>query len=263
LGLLLDKVILSIIFAGGTGRMNYDELVDDYKKTKSNLMRKHIEKATVLSMLKDVQAKAVLDLACGEGNYTRTIKEYGARYVVGVDLSEKMITSAREEEKKQPLGIEYRVGDVRELEQIGLFDIATAVYLFPYAQTEQTLVDMAQAVYRNLKPNGRLIAVTMNPDLTEKHRAAPEKYGICVEVEDPLQDGAPIIITVFLPEGPLRIVNYYWSKETYERALKKAGFQKIEWRTMLVSEEGIKEYGRDFWEEYLPNPHIIVLECYK
>jgi 2-polyprenyl-3-methyl-5-hydroxy-6-metoxy-1,4-benzoquinol methylase len=243
--------------------MNYDQIVDVYKKTKSNLMRKHIEKATVLSLLKDVRAKSVLDLACGEGNYTRTIKESGAAYVVGVDMSEKMIASARQEEKKQPLGIEYKIGDVRKLEQIDLFDIVTAVYLFPYAQTEQALLEMAQATYINLKSNGRLIAVTMNPDLTEKHRAAPEKFDIRVEAEDPLQDGAPIIVTVFLQDSSVRIVNYYWSKETYERVLKKAGFQKIEWHSMLISEEGIKEYGKSYWQEYLPNPHIIAIECHK
>jgi len=124
---------------------DFDEIVDNYKKMDSNLMKKYIEKATFLNVLRDVRTKSVLDLACGEGMYTRTIKREGAASIVGIDISEKMIARARLLEKEQPLGIEYLIRDVTELEQIGLFDIVTAVYLFPYAQTEQTLINMAQA----------------------------------------------------------------------------------------------------------------------
>jgi len=107
--------------------------------------------------------------------------------------------------------------------------------------------------------------VTDNPDITEKHMAAPEKFDIRMEVKGPIQDGALIEITVLnlTQSDPMRILNYYWSKETYERVLKKVGFQKIEWHAMLVAEEGIKEYGENHWQEYLANPHIVVIECYK
>jgi len=244
---------------------SYDEIVDDFEKTESNLMRKYLEKATVLRVLKDVRGRAVLDLACGNGNYTRTIKEQGAAYVVGVDISEKMIARARLLEKEQPLGIEYLVRDVTELEQIGLFDAITAVYLFPYAQTEQALVDIAQAIYSNLKPNGRLVTLTINPDITEKHATALAKYNVRMKVKDAIQDGMPIELILLNPtqRNPIHIVNYYWSRETYERVLKKVGFQKIEWHAMLVAEEGIKEYDENYWQEYLANPHTVVVECHK
>jgi ubiquinone/menaquinone biosynthesis C-methylase UbiE len=40
----------------------------------------------------------VLDLACGEGFYTRRIKQRDAARVVGVDVSQPMIELARAEE---------------------------------------------------------------------------------------------------------------------------------------------------------------------
>jgi toxoflavin synthase len=244
---------------------NFDKVADIYGKTTGNLMRYYIEKATFLSVLKDVRGKSVLDLACGEGNYTRTIKRQGAAFVLGVDISKKMIAQARLEEEEYFLDIEYIVRDVRKLEQFSLFDIATAVYLFPYAQTEQAFVEMAQAIYTNLKPNGRLITITNHPDLTMERLAAPKKYNIWMELEGPIRDGARIMVTYpHIQDGhPIEILNYHWSKETFERLLKKVGFQRIKWHPMIVLAEGIEKYGKSYWEEYLKTPHIIVLECYK
>ena len=190
----------------------------------------YIEKPSVLSRLKDVRTKSVLDLACGEGNYARMLRERRAAYVLGVDISEKMIAEARWVEQKQPLGIKYLVRDVRMLEQVGWFDIATAVYMFPHAQTKQDLVDMAQGISKNLKPNGQLIALTSNPAITARHLAAPEKYGVCISVEGPIQEGALLRVNYpGIQNGhPIDILNYHWSTETYEQALKKAGFHQIQ-----------------------------------
>jgi toxoflavin synthase len=43
---------------------------------------------------------SVLDLACGEGFYTRLLRQTGAGRVVGVDLSAGMIALARQEEAR-------------------------------------------------------------------------------------------------------------------------------------------------------------------
>jgi 2-polyprenyl-3-methyl-5-hydroxy-6-metoxy-1,4-benzoquinol methylase len=57
----------------------------------------------------------VIDIASGEGFYTRMIRQRGAAKVTGVDLSEKMIGLARASEAQQRLGIDYIVGDERDL----------------------------------------------------------------------------------------------------------------------------------------------------
>ena len=55
----------------------------------------------------DLQGKSVLDLGCGYGWHCRFAAGRGAKRVLGLDLSEKMIAEA----KKRDLGpeIEYRV----------------------------------------------------------------------------------------------------------------------------------------------------------
>lgn len=50
---------------------------------------------TLKAMLPDFRKKRVLDLGCGFGWHCRYAAECGARYVIGIDLSEKMLERAR------------------------------------------------------------------------------------------------------------------------------------------------------------------------
>src|SRR5262249_41083212 len=59
-----------------------------------------------LAIIGDVRGKDVLDAGCGEGYNTRILAQRGAR-MTGVDISERMIELAREEERREPLGIRY------------------------------------------------------------------------------------------------------------------------------------------------------------
>ena len=52
-----------------------------------------------MELIGDVAGKSVVDLACGEGFYTRRIRQAGAKRVLGVDLSEGMIELARKQER--------------------------------------------------------------------------------------------------------------------------------------------------------------------
>lgn len=101
----------------------YDSIAQEYKKSKELPIRLYIETYTYFNMLGDLTGKSVLDLACGEGWYSRQFKEKGASLVVGVDISEKMVELARKQESKQKLDIQYIVADVLELGKIGDFDL--------------------------------------------------------------------------------------------------------------------------------------------
>lgn len=57
--------------------------------------RTAVEAHSFLKVLGDVKGLRVLDLACGNGHYTRIIFERGAKEVDGVDLSSEMIHLAK------------------------------------------------------------------------------------------------------------------------------------------------------------------------
>ena len=83
---------------------NYDPIAEQYKRAKQQPWRAHVEAYTLMKLIGDPAAKVVIDVACGDGFYTRMIRRRGASRVTGVDLSEKMIELARASEVEQRLG---------------------------------------------------------------------------------------------------------------------------------------------------------------
>jgi SAM-dependent methyltransferase len=191
------------------------------------------------------------------------IKLQAAARVAGVDISPVMITAARLQEQQTPLGIEYRIADVAALERIGSFDLALAVYLFPYAATRRQLSGMCRSAYRNLKPGGRLVAALLNPAVTVAELPGYQKYGVSLTAPAGLHDGAAITASLEVPDGSFELTAYYWSRTIYEHILAEAGFQKITWHPMEVPAEAIERYGPDYWQTFQTRPLDIVLECYK
>jgi cyclopropane fatty-acyl-phospholipid synthase-like methyltransferase len=245
--------------------IDYNIIAEDYQKASSHPIKQYIESYTLLRQLGDVAGKSVLDLACGDGYYTRLIKQQGAAQVVGVDISEAMINNAEAQETATALGIEYRVQDVIELGQIGSFDAVTAVYLFPYATSKQTLTAMMQTVYNNLKPGGKLAAITLHPNLQTQDLAIYPQYGIQITTPSILQDGGQITFTVDIPNdsGSLELRVTHWQQQTMEQAAQRAGFQKINWQALQISREGLEQYPKDYWQALLKQPYSTVLVACK
>ena len=74
---------------------DYDAVAKEYKRSKLAPWRTYMERYSLLKLLGKVRGKSVLDLACGEGFYSRLVRERGAARVVGVDLSSGMIGLGR------------------------------------------------------------------------------------------------------------------------------------------------------------------------
>ena len=114
---------------------NYNPIAEQYKRSKQQPWRTYIECFTLMELVGDLRGMAILDVACGEGFYTRMLRQRGAARVSGVDLSQGMIDLARSQEAQHQLGIEYLVADARELPEMGRFDVIVAAYLLNYART--------------------------------------------------------------------------------------------------------------------------------
>lgn len=116
----------------------YDSIAKQYQKV-NDMLTVHINVYTHLNLIGNVAGKSILDLACGDGYSTRKFKPT-AKDVVGVDISEKMIELAKQEEAREPLGIEYLVCDALELGKIGRFDRVVASFLLHFSQTKEQLL---------------------------------------------------------------------------------------------------------------------------
>ena len=241
----------------------YDKIAGQYRASKELAFRETIEWYSYNKLLGDVSQKSVLDLACGEGFYSRRNKRKGAQMVVGVDISAKMIALAKQQEKEHPLGIDYFVSDVMELEKIGRFDLVVASYLLNYAQTKEQLLEMCRTIAANLKSGGRFVSINNNPDQPPQTFPRCKKYGFTKSISGPLVEGAAITYDFFRAGQKFRIDNYYLSRKIHQWAFKRAGFETIRWHKIEASPDGIKKAGRKFWQDFIDCQPIIGIECLK
>ncbi len=100
--------------------------------------------------------KTALDVGCGAGLLTEPLARLGAK-TMGVDATPEVIAVAREHAERSGLEIEYRVGDVQEVE--AQFDLITCMEVIEHVADPAMFV---KAVAKRLAPNGLLIMSTPN-----------------------------------------------------------------------------------------------------
>jgi ubiquinone/menaquinone biosynthesis C-methylase UbiE len=239
----------------------YDAIAEQYRRTKSSPLRSYIEAYTFLNLIGNVSGKRVLDLACGEGFYSRRLKTLGAASVVGVDISAGMIRLAKQQESDDPQGIEYICADARELGDLGQFDIIVAAYLLHYSPNVEDLAHMCRNIRFHLPDGGRFITLNENPDQPAGCYVGYEQYGFNKTVGKPRTDGSKITYFMVAGRELFEFHAHYFARETYERVLTNAGFSRVAWHPLALDPAGAAKHGADYWREYLANPPIIGLEC--
>jgi SAM-dependent methyltransferase len=239
----------------------YDPFAEQYRRSKDAPYRRHVEQYTLRHLTGALRGESALDLACGEGYYSRLLKTWGAGAVVGVDLSPSMIALARRQEAAQPLGIRYHVQDVRALDLGQKFDLVFAAFLFNHAHDFDDFLAMARAVVRHLAPAGRLIAVISRGDQPVSAYPKLTRYGFSKSTPGDLVEGAPITITFHVEGGDFSVVNTCLYQSTMVRGLIAAGLPQQTWQLPLVSPEGVAQFGEDYWTDFIEEPALLFLEA--
>ena len=120
------------------------------------------------SMLPDMHGLRVVDLGCGFGWFCRWAREAGASRVLGIDLSEKMLTRAQADTTDP--AIAYQRADLEDLSlPEGSFDVVYSSLAFHYVADAARLY---ATIHRALVPRGRFVFSTEHPIYT-----APRKPG--------------------------------------------------------------------------------------
>ena len=242
---------------------NYDLIAEQYKRAKLQPWRAHIESFTFLGVIGNLAGMKVVDLACGEGFYSRLLRAHGAASVTGVDLSEGMIALARAQEAQEPLGVQYLVGDGRDLQLETEHDLVAAAYLLNYATSGAELAAMLRGVARCLKPGGRFVTMNSNPSLHFPSAPSYRKYGFETRVPGEWQEGEPFHWVFHLEDGAIEIENYHLNVATHEDACRTAGFREIRWHEPRLSPHAADAADGDYWTAFLSHPPVICLECVK
>lgn len=113
-------------------------------------------------LMPDFEGKRVLDLGCGYGWHCFYAAKEGAKYVLGTDISEKMLETARG--KNDFENVEFQRTAMEDIAfEAGSFDVVLSSLAFHYVKEYKALV---QNISRILKPGGSFVFSVEHPVFT-------------------------------------------------------------------------------------------------
>jgi SAM-dependent methyltransferase len=100
----------------------------------------------------DVHGKSVLDVGCGSGPYVVEFARRGARRIVGIDLSTRMLELARRRVEIEGLGdcCEFLCGDFLTVQLAQPYDIVVALGVFDYVDRPVAVLKKMAAASKGL-----------------------------------------------------------------------------------------------------------------
>lgn len=114
----------------------------DERMGEGNTFHETLLEQNQLDLLEITPNKLILDLACGNGHFSRSLAQHGAK-VVAIDISDQLIEIAQS--KSQAFNIDYRTIDATKLEE-------TQALLKDYPQFEAIVCTMAIQDIDQLEP---------------------------------------------------------------------------------------------------------------
>lgn len=134
---------------------------EGYKKIRENEANANdlFEIPALFSLLPDLKKKKILDLGCGFGEHCMKYVQSGAVKVVGIDISEKMLEVAKEENSHS--AITYMNMPMENISEIPeKFDMVVSSLAIHYVENFDTLV---KEIYEKLYENGVFIFSQEHP----------------------------------------------------------------------------------------------------
>lgn len=141
---------------------NWDRVAYDYEdliKDTGDYNHKTYINPVIMEILGEAKNKKILDLACGQGYFSKILADEGAK-VTGVDISEKLIEIAKQKYNKSNLNFLIRDGSNLEGIENDSFDIVIInMALHDIRHPAETLEELTRVI----KTSGRLIFSIPHP----------------------------------------------------------------------------------------------------
>lgn len=215
------------------------------KYSKMNRSVKGLEGAgewkTLEKMLPDFKSKKVLDLGCGFGWHCQYAIEHGAESVIGVDISENMLSVARQKTSEKIQYICEAIENVK-FEQ-NSFDVVISSLAFHYLESFE---DIAKKISNWLITGGKFVFLVEHPIFTS--------YGTQDWYRDSQGNKLHFPVDKYFYEGKRdanflgeSVQKYHKTLTTYINTLLKSGFEitgVVEpqpSKEMLETDEGMKD----------------------
>lgn len=233
----------------------YNKNAQNWQRREPNSLSDFTARPRVFELCGDVNGLDIIDLGAGEGYCARILAEKGARSIQGVELSEQMVTLARQQLNDNDT-IQYHCGNVVELEfKDKQFDLALGVFVYNYLTVDEVQRSFREA-YRVLKPGGHFIFSVPHPafpfikrDLTPPFYFNVGNNGY-YSSRDQRSEGE-----IYCRDGkalPVQMIPKLL--EDYITALDTAGFNSLPQIVELGVTEELLALDRDFFQPLVDIP---------
>lgn len=234
------------------------DFFDGYKSIRENPVNENnlFEVPSLMSMLPDLTGMEILDLGCGFGEHCIKYVEMGAKSVVGIDISSKMLEVAMAENSLPE--IDYICMPMEDLELLGRqFDVVISSLAMHYVKDFRAVV---QNIHSILRQGGFFVFSQEHPICTcyPKNHARWTKdlsgnkmfynlSGYGLEGER---------VTTWVVDG---VIKYHRMFSTIVNTLCESGFviQKVE--EPMPSEQVLKDYPQ--YGDLLFKPNFLLIKA--
>ena len=219
---------------------DYDKQADRWKRNGPRHLGDFLVREKVAALMKKISKdKIVLDLGCGEGYVSRKLKGLPKK-IIGVDNSKGMIELAKQQEKENPIEIEYHLEDARNMKflQDNSIDICMCNLLTNYFTPEE-LPKLYSELARVLKKDGKFIIGMTHPVLYLPQLTGSKSYDVKDKNFNYIKSrGKCFKITIETIVGKkLNVELYHSTIEDHFKAISKAGLAVEMIKEPVVSQE--------------------------
>lgn len=226
---------------------------DNYLETNKDSYQEKVIGPGLLRLLDIKKGARILDLACGQGFFSRKFAAAGAA-VVGADISKELIEAA----KKRSTDIEFHATPANKLgfAKDATFDAVTIVLAI---QNIENMLGVFTEAQRVLKPGGRMILVLNHPLFRIPKRSS---WGFDTEnmiqyrrIDAYLSSTTNKILMHPGQPASAATISYHRSLQEFFKALNKAGFavsRLEEWNSHKKSEAGPRQKAEDTARKEIP-----------
>lgn len=227
----------------------YDALLDDADTYQAQVILPNL-----LRVLGLKRGERVLDIACGQGFFSRACREAGAT-VTGADVSKELIALARTQSPKE-LSFYVAPSHALPFAKDGSYDTALVVLAI---QNIEKMSETFTEAARTLTPSGRLVLVLNHPAFRVlKHSSwgYDEKEEIQYRRVDRYLSGEKVLVDMHPgKKSGEQTISYHRSLQDISKALRKNGFAvrgMEEWISHRVSEKGPREKAENVARKEIP-----------
>lgn len=234
------------------------EWYDKHLEKNNDTYHDKVVHPNLIRLLGDLKGKHVLDLACGQGIFSRLMADNGAS-VVGVDLGKELIDLAEKKNKEYTFKVHYYHSGSDDLYMVkdGTKDLVVCVLAL---QNIEKLQETFKEISRVLKKGGRFVAVLNHPvfrNPTHTHWGYDESQNMQYRrVEEYLSESKiKIDMTPGSKSDKKFTVSFHRPLQVYVKAFSKnslAVTRLEEWVSHKESQSGPKKHAEDKARKEIP-----------